>query len=173
MDRDHNGMVFEDEFLDFMELRDTLADDRIGLSIAASSTDPINQFDTNNDGRLTHAEFARALATIKSWDANQDERITGDEIPAASYGTFHLGRTAPGLRRPRMSRQMQPAAMAKDAPVWFQKMDRNRDGEVSFREFLGPLDVFRKLDANHDGVIDAHEAQQIIKMMASAPRDDH
>ena len=50
-------------------------------------------------------------------------------------------------------------ALAKTAgPDWFQKMDRNHDGEVSFREFLGPLEVFRKLDGNHDGHLDAAEA---------------
>jgi hypothetical protein len=37
-------------------------------------------------------------------------------------------------------------------------MDRNHDGDVSAREFLGTAEDFRKLDADGDGLIDAKEA---------------
>ena len=44
-------------------------------------------------------------------------------------------------------------------PVWFQKMDRNQDGDVSEREFLGPASAFDQLDTNGDEFIDAAEAE--------------
>jgi hypothetical protein len=37
-------------------------------------------------------------------------------------------------------------------------MDRNGDGEVSRREFLGPAEAFEKLDRDRSGTIDAVEA---------------
>jgi hypothetical protein len=37
-------------------------------------------------------------------------------------------------------------------------MDRNGDGDVSRREFLGPPDAFLKLDRDGDGVISRDEA---------------
>ena len=43
-------------------------------------------------------------------------------------------------------------------PNWFRKMDRNRDGDISRREFLGPRADFERLDRDHDGLIDAQEA---------------
>jgi Ca2+-binding EF-hand superfamily protein len=46
-----------------------------------------------------------------------------------------------------------------NAPAWFFKMDRNRDGEVSRREFPGPRAAFDRLDADRDGAIDAAEAR--------------
>jgi len=38
-----------------------------------------------------------------------------------------------------------------DGPAWFAKMDRNRDGDLSPREFIGPREVFRRLDVDGDG----------------------
>jgi Ca2+-binding EF-hand superfamily protein len=43
-------------------------------------------------------------------------------------------------------------------PRWFRRMDRNRDGDVSAREFLGPKAQFNRLDRDKDGLIDAVEA---------------
>jgi hypothetical protein len=37
-------------------------------------------------------------------------------------------------------------------------MDRNRDGDVSPREFFGPASAFERLDRDRDGLIDATEA---------------
>jgi Ca2+-binding EF-hand superfamily protein len=59
-----------------------------------------------------------------------------------------------------MADSKQPAS---EGPIWFQKMDRNHDGEVSLREFLGPISVFRRLDTNGDGRLDLHEAQSAQK----------
>ena len=38
-------------------------------------------------------------------------------------------------------------------------MDRNADGEISPREFLGTPEQFSQLDANGDGFLDADEMQ--------------
>jgi Ca2+-binding EF-hand superfamily protein len=45
-------------------------------------------------------------------------------------------------------------------PLWFRKMDRNADGDVSQTEFLGTMEQFRRLDADGDGLIDANEADR-------------
>ena len=51
-------------------------------------------------------------------------------------------------------------------------MDRNRDGDVSRREFLGPRDQFDRLDRDNDGLIDADEARAAMAAKAKpAPRD--
>jgi hypothetical protein len=43
--------------------------------------------------------------------------------------------------------------------VWFKKMDRNRDGDVSRREFLGTDEQFRQLDTDGDGLVSVEEAE--------------
>jgi hypothetical protein len=42
-------------------------------------------------------------------------------------------------------------------------MDRNGDGVISPREFLGPPEVFRELDTNGDGVISPQEAARAAR----------
>jgi hypothetical protein len=42
-------------------------------------------------------------------------------------------------------------------------MDRNRDGVISPREFIGPPELFRKLDVDGDGVISPEEAARAMK----------
>jgi Ca2+-binding EF-hand superfamily protein len=167
-DRDGNGMLFEEEWLYFLELRDGLAERLIRLTVSSTSTDPITQFDANNDGRLSRKELTEALKTIQGWDVNHDERIAPDEIPRRFLGRFRVGREGNGPRPAARAMRMNAAAPSanKDAPTWFQKMDRNRDGEVSFREFLGPLAVFRRLDTDHDKSLSLQEARE------KAPNDD-
>ena len=44
------------------------------------------------------------------------------------------------------------------APVWFRKMDRNNDGDISPREWLGTDEDFKAIDTDGDGLISIVEA---------------
>jgi hypothetical protein len=43
-------------------------------------------------------------------------------------------------------------------PDWFQALDRNSDGDLTFAEFIGSDRDFELLDADGDGLIDFREA---------------
>ena len=53
-----------------------------------------------------------------------------------------------------------PAAVTTRGPIWFRKMDRNGDGDVSLREFLGTREDFRAIDGDGDGMISLDEAER-------------
>jgi Ca2+-binding EF-hand superfamily protein len=156
MDVDHNGMVVEVEWTTFMQLRETIGNSKVTIGLTAGGNDLVQAFDVNKDGRLSRAELVLALKTIQTWDVNRDERISEDEIPQRFTATIRIGQ--PSRRRAAAYPPGPKVATPKPGlPTWFQHMDRNQDGQVSFREFLGPLSLFRKLDANHDGFLDRDE----------------
>ena len=96
--------------------------------------------------------------------ADGDGRISRAELP------WRLGvvvsRGQPSFNSPFLRRAAPPAKkwplvhQPPVAPRWFWKMDVNRDGEVSRREFLGSDEDFRRIDTNGDGLIDAAEASE-------------
>jgi hypothetical protein len=57
--------------------------------------------------------------------------------------------------------QRLPLTLTRRAgPAWFRAMDRNNDGDVSLKEFIGPLERFKEIDADGDGLISPDEAER-------------
>lgn len=118
-----------------------------------------NWLDPNRDGRITLREARRAVETLLP--LAQDGGLSKAALPmvvrmrigpaASLTGSLDDG-PLPADARPGL-----PSPTAS-APLWFQKMDRNHDGDVSLREFLGPLERFREIDADGDGLISVEEA---------------
>jgi len=105
----------------------------------------------------------RTVDRVMSWDGDGDGRVSPDEVPyhfqvtIARSGLHGLTSGGVGAPVPQSMAATQTAAPAA-GPDWFHKMDRNHDGDVSRREFLGPRDQFDRLDRDNDGLIDADEA---------------
>ena len=55
-------------------------------------------------------------------------------------------------------------------PNWFRRMDRNRDGDVSRREFRGPKAQFDRLDRDKDGLIDADRGRRTTATASAASK---
>ena len=157
LDTDENGKIYLDEFVASMKPRFDVARNRCDLLIVEQGRTLFEILDSDRDGRLSHREIRAIAETLALWDTNADGQLSSEEIPLqyrmiGSEGT--LLRSSPSISATNSSRQS-----GTTGPTWFQKMDRNRDGDVSKREFLGDIDLFDKIDVNKDGAIDASEAR--------------
>ena len=113
--------------------------------------------DLDRDRRLGAREVMRTVDRVMSWDTDGDGRVSADEIPYHFQVTIARG-GLPGLTGLKagslvgaIDGRSRSASQAAAGPDWFQKMDRNHDGDVSRREFLGPRDQFERLDRDRTG----------------------
>jgi Ca2+-binding EF-hand superfamily protein len=161
MDKDGDGKLYMKEVDAFVDQQTQAARSQLVLSVDDQGRAIFAIMDLNRDHHLGVREIRDAVARVKSWDRNGDGLIRSDEIPHHYQLSIARGQiTAVGMNR-FMAREVMTAPDSRApaaGPSWFRKMDRNRDGDVSRREFLGPRAAFEQLDRDHDGLIDATEA---------------
>lgn len=168
VDANGDGMVLRDEVSAYVRQQATKNQNRIDMAFAEEGKSLFELLDgVPMDRRLTRRECRAAWERLKVRDTNNNGRISLEELAGTFKLTVEFGRlpgfgaeptpnVATGNTAPIVNR---PTA----GPEWFQKMDHNRDGDLSAREFLGPLATFRKLDKDSDGLISADEANQAAK----------
>jgi Ca2+-binding EF-hand superfamily protein len=176
MDRDGDGKLFEKEVIAYLEQTEKLQaaaqDSSVSLSIAPQGSGLFDLLDTNHDRRLSVRELRQAAKLIRQLDRNGDGQVGRDEIPRTFRLNVRKGMGNGGISAGgvvfvaadgrMMSNQATPEPTA--GPQWFRKMDRNRDGDVSRREFLGTDEEFRRIDLDGDGLISPEEADKADKL---------
>jgi Ca2+-binding EF-hand superfamily protein len=159
-DRDGDGKVSRQEFTAYLDLQEkTLAASTL-LSVTDRGRRLFEMLDADHDGRLGPRELRAAWTRLAPWDRDGDGAIRADEVPqqyqlTLSQGPLRLG--SEGALPPRF-RGQGPRIDRRRGPLWFRRMDRNGDGDVSRAEFLGTPEDFRRIDTDGDGLIDADEA---------------
>src|SRR5262249_29916790 len=121
--------------------------------------------DANGDGKLSARELKTAWARLKHLDTDGDGCIHEKELARQFQIAFEGGQ--PGGRDfmdRRPGTDARPAYNPK-TPLWFKRMDRNGDGDVSFREFLGTRAEFNAIDTDGDGLISPEEAERYDEKM--------
>jgi Ca2+-binding EF-hand superfamily protein len=165
-DRDGDGQLTEKEMEAYLDLQAKAAQANTALTITEFGRGLFELLDSNGDGRLGLREVRAIPMRLAPLDRNGDGYITRDEIPHRFRLTLSQGippvqqesmRPPPAVPRAG-SQPDRPAAPAK-GPLWFRKMDRNGDGDVSPREFLGSAEDFKRIDTDGDGLIDHKEAE--------------
>src|SRR5262249_28755658 len=156
-----DGKVTRTEFDDALQIMGETFGTTFTLSAQETSKGLFELLDTNRDGRLSVRELRNARQVLAAYDLNADGFLSEDEIPRQIALTIGTGRE-PGnvVQRTRFNTQPAPRPGSTAGPLWFRKMDRNGDGDVSRREFLGSPEDFKKLDLDGDGFISLEEAQK-------------
>lgn len=171
-DRDDDGKLSMKELEAFAELQARAASCFTILTLADRGQSLFELFDLDRDGRLGQRELRTARARLAVWDRDGDGCIIRAEIPRQFLLTISHGnpqfadRTAGPPGYGPASRSMLP----KRGPLWFRHMDRNGDGDVSPREFLGTAEDFKRLDTDGDGLISVEEAERAERQRKNAER---
>lgn len=170
MDRNGDGKLFEKEVLAYLdkmkELQMAALRSCASMTVKDQGRGLFDLVDTNRDGRLGVREMRQMDKLIASLDRDGDGQISRGEIPHKYRVDMRRGPMQGNGIGPnvvvlsKFATTNQPALPKRSGPLWFQKMDRNHDGDVSRREFLGSDAEFRKIDGDGDGLISSAEAQR-------------
>lgn len=144
----------------------------VSLSVFEEGQGFFSLLDANKDQRLTIREMRAAPGLLKTLDGNKDGKLSRGEIPISYHLSVAQGSSAtnnywyaPTVVQPNVG--IAPRGVAQpnptngiQIPMWFTKMDRNRDYDVSRREFMGTKKMFLALDKDRDGLISVKEASE-------------
>jgi Ca2+-binding EF-hand superfamily protein len=169
-DRNGDGKLELAELKRFMSLQDGGNDLQVQITITDQGRGLFDLIDVNHDDRLGIRELRNAWKQVARL-SRDGKSIGRDDLPrqfpmrvnrvnltqgnlgyAFAISTFDASMGLPSSR------------VQKQGPIWFQKMDRNGDGDVSRKEFLGPPELFAKLDKDGDGLISLEEALAAEKL---------
>lgn len=166
-DANGDGKVYVDEIA--AELKRNAASQRTQVNLMASDvgTGLFSRFDQSGDNRLSVREIRLIPDRLRQLDADGDGRLSGTELPTELRVVItHGPRSAPN----GSLNNSNSAPMT--APSWFIHMDRNDDGDLTLREFLGREKLFRELDSNGDGFIEPAEAASAAGRLKSAVHEE-
>jgi hypothetical protein len=170
-DRNGDGDLEEKELTEWLDVIEGGANRTLGLVWGDKGAGLFDILDANKDARLSRRELLNAWGNLDLFDKGKQGAVARDDIPTqvevtavqggnAYYGSGRIVIRQGAYGQPGMVRQAP-----ERGPTWFARMDRNGDGDVSRREFLGTPEQFDPLDLDRDEVISPDEAEAADKRL--------
>jgi Ca2+-binding EF-hand superfamily protein len=169
-DRNGDNKLTEKELSDFLDLQADGAACAVTITAHDLGRGLFELIDVApRDGRLGLREMRMAWSRLAPLDRDGDGCIARTEIPRQ----LQMAVRQSGLNYPYNYftnvdvgyRTQMPVVPPTRGPAWFRKMDRNADGDISPREWLGTEEDFKKIDTDGDGLISAEEAERYDELL--------
>jgi Ca2+-binding EF-hand superfamily protein len=162
-DANADGKLARTEFDEFFDLQDSFRNVALAVTPAVQTPTLFQLLDENRDGRLGVRELRTSWNRLLPLEPGEGDVVTKAAIqPSVSI------RVTRGADRfnsnqvqfdVRLQNPNQSAPIPQKGPVWFRKMDRNADGDISRIEFLGTRAEFNSIDTDRDELISLLEAE--------------
>ncbi len=160
---DHNGdnRLSHKELTDFLDVQEKFLFRTTYLTVVDRATSLFEFLDADHDGRLSPRELRTAWTRLSPWDHENRGYIERGQVPRQFQLVLNYGQSRASISQTQQAYAELPLFRDRSrGPVWFRKMDRNGDGDVSQAEFLGTLEQFRRIDSDGDGLLDVREAER-------------
>lgn len=154
-----DGKLTRVELKRYFQLQSLVSQQPFDLVHRVRIPDLFSLIDRNDDGKLSVKELRNAYARLIPMEPSGGKQITRAVLQRSVL--LRLGHGNDGAGDPNFfaDGDGNDATRPGPKPIWFHKMDRNGDGDLSRGEFLGSKASFDAIDANHDGLITLEEAK--------------
>lgn len=165
IDADGDGKIFGEEMKEFIRARGEPVAMTCHITVYDDGAGFFSTLDSNGDRRISMREMRYADKTLARMERDDKPGLSVSEPARRFRIEFTRGVFNPFGNSERRINPQMPTAQVDTikpravGPIWFQRWDRNNDGDITWREFLGPRDAFEQLDADRDDLIDPKEAE--------------
>lgn len=156
-DRDGDDKLTRTELASFLDLIEGAQDAQVSLRGLDIGQSLFRALDGANASRLTMRDLRTGWKRIEPL-CKEKKALARDDLPRRVQLTLGVGQFFNQPTAVFAAPVMTTGPFRGAAPPWFRKMDRNADGDLSPKEWLGTEEDFKKLDTDGDGLISAAEA---------------
>ncbi len=142
-DADDDGKLYPEEWQPPVTAALRMAATKTRMVVEDAGQDVFTVLDADRNMKISPREWRAVADRMSVWDKNDSGSLDTGEIPHVYRLTSGPGLPdLSGLVNTQNGTPQNSKEQLVKGPKWFQAMDKNGDGDVSAREFLGKPELF-------------------------------